>query len=141
MSSKEKNKKVTSQKSRMARSQFKTRGFRVGLHRVLAEADWDFVKKFEKWVQFVYLSDRHLDRRVKEMIIVGITATHGSPPDHIELHMRAAHAAGATKEQLIVIAELAGNWGGFLPRTNAAEAWRRIFAPHLPPVFQPLQDK
>ena len=130
--------KVEKEKKEMARKQMKTRGFRLALHQVFAHADWEFVKKFEEWIQYVYLSERHLDRRTKELLIVGITATHKSPPEHIEVHMRAALAAGATKEELIVVAELAGNWGGFVPRTNAVEAWRRIFAPEMPSVFTPL---
>jgi len=131
-------KKVAKEKKDMAKRQLQTRGFRLALHKVFAHADWEFVKKFEEWVQYVYLSERHLDRRTKELLIVGITATHKSPPEHIEVHMRAALAAGATKEELIVVAELAGNWGGFVPRTNAVEAWRRIFAPEMPSVFTPL---
>ena len=91
------NKKVAKEKKAMAGKQLKTRGFRIGLHRVFAEADWEFVKKFEEWVQYVYLSERHLHCRVKELIIVGITATHGSPPEHIEVHMRAG--AGRRSDQ------------------------------------------
>lgn len=115
----------------------KVRGFRFGLHKILAEADWEFMQRFEEWVRYVYLSDRVLDRRVKELVIVGILCALRSPPQHIKVHINKAVEAGATKDEVIVVSELAGHWGGTVAQANALEAWRLQFAPELPSNFQP----
>lgn len=119
----------------------KTRGFRYGMHKVWPEADWEFHKKFEEWVEFVYLKDRALDRRVKELVICGIIGTLKSAPGHIVSHINSAVKAGATKEEIIEVFELCGHWGGTLAQSNALEAWRQVFAPEMPGVFEPLGRK
>ncbi len=116
----------------------KVRGFRLGLHQVMAEADWEFMQKFEEWVKYVYLSDRHLDKRVKELVITGVLCALRSPAPHIKVHMNKAVEGGATKEELIVVAQLAGHWGGTVAQANALEAWRLQFAPELAGIFEPL---
>lgn len=116
----------------------KVRGFRLGLHQIMAEADWKFMQKFEEWVKYVYLSDRHLDKRVKELVITGILCALRSPAPHIKVHMKKAVEAGATKEEIIVVAQLAGHWGGTVAQANALEAWRLQFAPALAGIFEPL---
>ena len=116
----------------------KVRGFRLGLHQVMAEADWDFMQNFEEWVKYVYLKDRSLDKRVKELVITGVLCALRSPAPHIKVHMNKAVQAGATKEELIEVAQLAGHWGGTVAQANALEAWRLQFRPDIPNIFQPL---
>jgi len=115
-----------------------TRGFRYGLHKIWLEADWEFHKKHEEWVEFVYLKEKHLDRRVKELVILGIINTLKSLPKHIVAHINAAVTAGATKEEIIEVFELCGHWGGTLAQCNGLEAWRLAFAPDLPEAFEPM---
>lgn len=116
----------------------KIRGFRFGLHQIHAEADWEFIKKFEEWVRYLYLSERHLDRRVKELVITGVLCALRSPPPHIKTHINKAVEAGATREEAIEVVELAGHWGGTVAQANGLEAWRLQFAPELPGIFEPL---
>ena len=116
------------------------RGFRFGLHAIHAEADWEFIKKFEEWVQYIYLSDRNLDKRVKELVITAVLCALRSPPPHIKTHMNKAVQGGATKDELIEVVELAGHWGGTVAQANGLEAWRLQFAPHLPGIFEPLTE-
>ena len=130
--------KLAREKAALFERSLKTRGFRFGLHRAWAEADWEFHKKHEEWVEFVYLKERSLDRRVKELAICAIIGTLKSSPDHIVSHINAAVKAGATKEEVIEIFELCGHWGGTLAQANGLEAWRRVFAPELPGVLQPM---
>ena len=125
------------EKKAMAEQVHKTRGFGFGLHAILAEADWEYMKRFEKWVEFVYLSARHLDRRLKELIITGMVGALRSAPEHIKAHIDAGVKAGATKEEMILVAEWVGLWAGAVARADVVEAWRRTFAPDLPPVFRP----
>lgn len=141
MAKQQRNDKRAREKKAAFERSLKTRGFRFGLHMVWAEADWEFHKKHEDWVEFVYLKDRSLVRRVKELVICGIIATLKSLPGHIVSHIKAAVKAGATKEEVIEVFELCGHWGGTLAQANALEAWRQAFAPELPGVFQPMGGK
>ncbi len=133
--------KLAKEKAALFERSLKTRGFRFGLHKVWAEADWEFQKKHEEWVEFVYLKERNLDRRVKELVICGIIGALKSPPGHIVSHINAAVKAGATKEEVIEVFELCGHWGGTLAQANALEAWRQVFTPELPGAFQPMGPK
>ena len=128
-------------KEALFKRSLKSRGFRFGLHKVWAEADWEFHQQHEKWVEFVYLKERNLDRRVKELVICAIIATLKSQPGHIVSHIKAAVKAGATKDEIIEVFELCGHWGGTLAQANALEAWRQAFAPELPGAFQPMNEK
>ena len=132
---------LASEKREMVKKVYDARGFRFGLHAVLAEADWEYMKRFEKWVEFVYLSARHVDRRLKELIVTGIVGALRSAPEHIKAHIDAGVKAGATKEEIILVAQLVGLWVGAVARADVVEAWRRTFAPDLPPVFTPQLAK
>ena len=119
----------------------KARGYRYGIHRIQAEADLEYMQKFDEWVQYVYLGDRHLVRRVKELVVTGIVAALRSPPKNIKAHIDKAVQAGATKEEAIEVIELAGYWGGTVVQANALEAWRLQFAPELPGIHEPAGAK
>src|SRR5688572_7119608 len=119
----------------------KTRGFRFGLHKLWAEADWEFHKKHEEWVEFCYLKERNLDRRVKELLACGILAAVKARTEPIVSHIKAAVKAGATKEEVIEVFELCGHWAGTPTQANGLEAWRQVFAPDLPAAFESLDEK
>ena len=72
------------------------RGFRFGLHDLMMEADPEYAKKREDWVRFLYLENRRMEPRTKELVIIGILAVLKSPPPHIKLHIDQAVKAGAT---------------------------------------------
>lgn len=138
MKTKQRRKKDDADKKKYFDEVLKARGFRFGLHQIHAEADWEFIKKFEEWVRYVYLSERYLDRRVKELVITGVLCALRSPPPHIKTHMRKAVEAGATREEMIEVVELAGHWGGTVAQANGLEAWRLQFEPQMPGIFEPL---
>jgi alkylhydroperoxidase/carboxymuconolactone decarboxylase family protein YurZ len=140
MAARNKDDKLSGEKAALFERSLKTRGFRYGLHKVWPEADWEFHKKHEEWVEFVYLKERSLDRRVKELVICGIIGALKSQPGHIVSHINAAVKAGATKEEIIEVFELCGHWGGTLAQSNALEAWRQVFAPDLPGAFTPMPE-
>jgi len=123
-------------KTRLLESVLKARGYRYGIHRIQAEADLEYMEKFDEWVKFVYLSQRHLDRKVKELVATAIVAALKSPPKNIKGHLDRAVQAGATREEAIEVIELAGYWGGTVVQANALEAWRLQFAPALPGVHE-----
>ncbi len=128
-------------RTKLLESVLKARGYRYGIHRIQAEADLEYMEKFDEWVKFVYLSQRHLDRKVKELVATGIVAALKSPPRNIKGHIERAVKAGATREEAIEVIELAGYWGGTVVQANALEAWRLQFAPELPGVHEAAGTK
>ncbi len=132
-------KKSPDKKKATRKSTKKARGFKFGLHDIMAYADPVYAKKREDWVRFIYLDDRNLDARTKELVIIGILASLKSPPPHIKLHIDQAIKAGATKEEIIVVIQFAGHWGGTVTQHNALEAWRLKFADDMPEVYRALK--
>ena len=128
-------------KTKLLEGVLKARGYRYGIHRIQAEADLEYMQKFDEWVKFVYLGQRHLDRKVKELVATGIVAALRSPPKNIKGHIDRAVQAGATREEAIEVIELAGYWGGTVVQANALEAWRLQFAPELPGIHEPAGAK
>ena len=117
------------------------RGFRFGLHEIHAESDWEFTQKYEEWMRFIYVNDRFLDRRAKELVLTGVLCALRAPTQHIQAHMSKAVEAGSTSEEIIEVVELAGHWGGSVVTADGLAAWRLQFAPHLPGIFDPVSTK
>jgi hypothetical protein len=59
-----------------------------------------------------------------------------NPAHHIQIHVHAAHGAGATPEEIYHIIDQAGGWAGGAARQNGMEAWRLEFRPDLPSLLQ-----
>jgi predicted amidohydrolase/alkylhydroperoxidase/carboxymuconolactone decarboxylase family protein YurZ len=83
------------------------RGYVLDLHRTLAARDPAFLAEYERLLGAAFLAERTLDRRVKELIYVGVLTALGTPQDHLVAHMRAAVANGATEQEVLETLELA----------------------------------
>ncbi|MDP6511279.1 MAG: carboxymuconolactone decarboxylase family protein [Dehalococcoidia bacterium] len=114
------------------------RGFRFGLHDFLAETDPQHLERFNEWVEYLYLSQKHLDRKTKELIILGVCCAVKDDPRHIGIHIKAAVQNGATKEEIREVMYLQSLWAGALGMVSGLEAWRQAFAPQAPPVVEPV---
>jgi len=117
------------------------RGFRFGLHEIHAESDWEYTKKYEEWMRFIYVNGRFLDAKTKELILTGMLTCMRAPTLHIKAHMNAAVKVGATSDEIIEVVELCGQWGGSLAMADGLSAWRLQFAPHLPDIFDKVKTK
>lgn len=115
------------------------RGFRYGLHDFLAETDPQHLEHFNQWVEYIYLNQKHLDRKTKELIILAVCCARADDPRHIGLHIQAAHQNGATQEEIREAIYLQSLWAGALGMVNGLEAWRMAFAPQAPPVMEPVK--
>ena len=77
------------------------RGYVLDMHRTLADADPAFLAAYEEFLSSAYLSERSLDRRVKELVYVGVLTAIGAGRQQLVAHMRAGLAAGATSAELL----------------------------------------
>jgi len=111
-------------------------GFRVGLHDFWAEMDFDTLKaRNDRWETRQRKQSRQ-DRKVEEFIrIAAYVALRHSVP-MIQIHVHAAHQAGATAEEIYEIIHNVGNWAGNAAELNGLEAWRLVFRPDIPTLFR-----
>ena len=111
------------------------RGFRYGLHDFIAQVHGvEALKKHNDALEASYLKKGLLDRKTKELLIVVACLAQRDSIPHIQLHMHAAHKAGATKEEILEMLELITGWLGGIARTSGLEAWRALFRPDLPVI-------
>ena len=116
------------------------RGFRFGIHDFLAQVNPEYLSKRNEWIEYIYLTPKHLDRKTKELIIIAVCSAQKDIPAHIQVHIGAAVEAGATKEEIMETILVTANWSG-LGGISGLEAWRKTFTPDLPSVMEPVDIK
>ena len=117
----------------------KISGFRVGHHDFLAEVNFDALKRRNDRWEAAHKNQSLEDRKNEELRrIAGYVALRNSVP-HIQIHVHAAHQAGATAEEIYEVIEEAGGWAGGDARQNGMEAWRLVFRPDLPTIARVVE--
>ena len=110
------------------------RGFRYGLHDFLAEMDVELLKRHNDEVEANYLNESLLDRKTKELLMVVAYMAEKEVIPKIQMHIHAAHRAGATGEEVMEAIDLIGGVLGAVGKAKGIEAWRAVFRPDLPTV-------
>ena len=110
------------------------RGFRYGIHDLMAELDLDALRAINDQVEAAYVNKSLLDRKTKEMLIIAACVAQADEVSHLQIHMHAANKAGATPEELMDLLNLIGGWTGALAQFKGIEAWRATFRPDIPTI-------
>ena len=79
------------------------------------------------------------ERKHEELRRVAGYVAMRNPVYHIQIHVHAAHGAGATAEEIYSVIDEAGGWAGGAARQNGMEAWRLVFRPDLPSLLQVVE--
>jgi alkylhydroperoxidase/carboxymuconolactone decarboxylase family protein YurZ len=117
----------------------KLAGFRVGLHDFYAEVDFDHLKKRNDRWEAREPNQSRLERITQEFIkIAAYVALEHSVP-MIQIHIHAAHQAGATPEQIYEVIDSVGGWSGNKAKMLGFEAWRLVFRPDIPTIFRVVE--
>jgi 4-carboxymuconolactone decarboxylase len=104
------------------------RGYVLPLHRTLARRDPAFLAAYDAFLNAAFLDERSLDRRVKELIYVGVLTAVATERHHLVAHMRAAVEHGATEREVLEVLEQVLTTAG-VPRFIAgAAAFDEAFA-------------
>ena len=74
------------------------RGFHLGVHEIMNEADTEYMQHYQRWLEFANIKERHLDRKTKQIVHVAVDIARNAHPDHIRAHMVAGVKVGVTKE-------------------------------------------
>ena len=80
---------------------YKERGYTVGYHRIMVQADPEWLERYDDLIQTTYLQERSLDRKTKELCQTVVLAALRSDTDHIASHIRAAIDHGATEDEVL----------------------------------------
>ena len=110
------------------------RGFRYGLHDFYAEYDLDALKAVNDHVESTYINTTTLDRKTKELAILTACVAEKDLVSHMQIHMHAAHQAGASPEEILEVLQLISSWVGSVARIKGLEAWRATFRPDIPTI-------
>ena len=87
-----------------------SRGYTLEMHRIMAEADLEWAKKYNEFIQATYTGERLLDRKTKELLQVVVEAALRADVEQIQAHVRVG-VAGRRKSP--------GDSGGHAGRHNA----------------------
>jgi len=114
------------EKLRMLREIVEKRGSVPNFHRALIEGDPEFYGVYEKMASCVYTEERHLSRKVKELLFIGVLVAMRASREHIKLHIKAALDHGASKEEILEAIELAFLPSGVVSLMDGLEAYREV---------------
>jgi len=111
------------------------RGFRYGLHDFVAQVDGvEALRKHNEGRQSGYLKQGLIDRKTKELLMVVAIMAQKGLVSHIQIHMHAAHKAGASPEEIREALDLVGFNIGATTKMVGLEAWRATFRPDVPTI-------
>lgn len=108
----------------------RARGYVLDYHKVMASADFDTLTKANDLINQVYLSQRSLDRKTKELIFVATLTTMRASKGQIQSHIRAALDSGATPQEILEAIEITLPEAGVVIFQVGFEAWREIVGAH-----------
>ena len=102
------------------------RGYVLDYHKVMARQDFDVLRAANGLIDAVYLKERRLDRRTKELLFIATLTVMRAGKGHIQSHIRVALDLGVTGEEILEAIELALPAAGVVAFQAGFDAWREI---------------
>ncbi len=100
-----------------------TRGYSLEMHRILAENDLEWTKKYGEFIEATYTGQRLLDRKTKELLQIVVEAALRADVDQIGAHIRVAMEHGATPQEILEALEAVIMPMGGLAFRRGVQAW------------------
>ena len=72
--------------------------------------------------------------QIIQVLLIVACVAQGDLVSHLQIHMHAAHKAGATPQEIMEVLDLVGGWTGSVNKAQGLEAWRATFRPDIPPI-------
>lgn len=113
----------------MVREIEERRGYVLGMHRTLAEADPEFLQAYEGFLNAAYLRPRSLARASKEIAYIGALTALSTPREHLRAHMEAALQAGVSAGEILEVLEQLMPAVGVPRFMEALTVWRECALP------------
>ncbi|HTK02036.1 MAG TPA: carboxymuconolactone decarboxylase family protein [Bordetella sp.] len=105
----------------------KDRGYVLDYHKILVKHDFDAMTSINQFLETVYLKDRALDRRTKELLSIFGLIQGRAARGQIQSHMRVAVDLGVTPKELLELVELVLPMSGFATFQVGFSAWCDFF--------------
>ena len=99
------------------------RGFTLEMHRIMAEADLEWAKKYNAFIEATYTGQRTLDRKTKELLQIVVEAALRADVEQIQAHVRVAMQEGATPQEILESLQAVIAPMGALAFRRGLQAW------------------
>jgi 4-carboxymuconolactone decarboxylase len=100
------------------------RGYILDYHKYMANADYDVLVAANNLVDSVYLQERLLDRRTKELLFIVSLTIMRAGKEHIQSHIRVGLDLGLTPGEILEALEITLPEAGVVIFQEGLEAWR-----------------
>ena len=115
------------------------RGYVLDYHKYLANADYEALAAASNLVSTVYLNQRTLDRRTKELLFILSLTVMRSEKHHITSHIKVALSLGVTPREILEAIEIALPEAGVVAFQLGFECWcEAVGAEPLEPTAEAL---
>ena len=99
------------------------RGFILEMHKILVEADMDWVKAYDPFIQYTLIAQRILDRKTKALLQIVVESALRAEVGQIQAWVRVALDNGATPEEILEALESVIMPMGALAFRRGVQAW------------------
>jgi 4-carboxymuconolactone decarboxylase len=100
-----------------------SRGYTLEMHRIMAEADLEWAKKYGEFIQATYTGERLLDRKTKELLQIVVEAALRADVEQIQAHVRVALQEGASPREILEAMQAVIMPMGALAFRRGLQAW------------------
>jgi 4-carboxymuconolactone decarboxylase len=104
----------------------KRRGYVLDYHKVLTRQDFPVMQAADNLIHAVYLKERRLDRKTKELIFVTSLTVMRAEKAHIQSHIRVALKLGLSAEEILEAIEIALPEAGVVAFQWGFDAWCEV---------------
>jgi 4-carboxymuconolactone decarboxylase len=99
------------------------RGYTLEFHRLMAEGDLEWARKYNEFIEATYTGQRTLDRKTKELLQIVVEAALRADVEQIQLHVRLALQEGATPREILESLQAVIAPMGALAFRRGIQAW------------------
>jgi 4-carboxymuconolactone decarboxylase len=100
------------------------RGYVLAYHQILANADYDVLVAGNNLVNSVYLKQRLLDRKTKELLFIVSLTVMRADKKHIQSHIKVALELGLSPAEILEAIEITFPEAGVVTFQAGLEAWQ-----------------
>ena len=93
------------------------------MHRIMAFADLEWLKKYSAFIEATYTNQRLLDRKTKELLQIAVETALRADVEQIRAHVRIALKEGATPKEILEALEAVIAPMGALAFRRGLQAW------------------
>ena len=122
---------TTEEKQGYLEKMYRERGYIFEMHQIMVEADLDWVKAYDSFIEATYTSQRTLDRKTKELLQIAVEAALGAEVDQIQAHVRLALTHGAAPQEILEALQSVVAPMGMLAFRRGLKAWSAEVGPTL----------